>query len=254
MAASRRACIIWAVLLILAVILGATPLVCCSAGEYDGHTWELIQAFSGALRNQEERNQNYLLPLLALVLLLLGTGMFWFRIQKKPGTPGRMRSLDNGAGHSGTYTRPGEKQRAWLRVALNRDMLYAQGENGDFRKGRIINISGGGLLFAAGQKLKQNDELKIVFELSPGKELNLTGRVVRVTEKQDSEDCRFLIGVEFIKIRSGEQESIVREIFQRQQEIMLEERRKAKGECVLCGKPLPEGSRGVSAYCPKCRP
>jgi len=254
MAVFKRAYIIGAVLLALSVIQGATPVVYCSAGGYGSHAWELTQAFSGAMRDQEMQNRYYLLPALALVLFLLGAGIFWFRAQKKSKTSGRMRASNSSAGHDFPAAKHGEKQRAWLRASLNRELLYTQGENGDFKKGRVVNIGGGGLLFATSQELEINDELKIIFELTPGKELNLAGRVVRITESRDSEGYRFLAGVKFIKIRPGEQDSIVREIFQRQQEVVLEEKRKTKGECVLCGKPLPEEDKGVRVYCRKCRP
>jgi len=215
----------------------------CGSPGYEGHTWKLTQAFAEAIRAQGEQYQLCLLLGLA-VILLLGITVFWCR--------SKMKLNEKDSWYAGTPVESKTK-RDWMRLSFEQDLLYMRDKDDRYRKAKIINLSGGGLLFATSEELRQNEELAIVLELSPGEELNLTGRVVRVTENDDGgKKKRFMIGLQFINIKKGEQDKIVGKILQQQQGSVLEEKRKAKGECVLCGMPLPEGDKGVKIYCPKC--
>jgi len=241
----KRSRLLLAAIFLLVVFWG-TMLVAPACGSlgYEGYTWKLTQAFAETIRDQEGQNRLYLLLGLVLILLLPGLTVFWYRYQKK---------LNEEVSWYTNTTIDSKTQREWMRLSFDQDLLYARHKDDKYRRAKVINMSGGGLLFATGEELQQNDELAIILVLSPGEELNLTGRVVRVTENDDSDNKhRFMIGLQFINIKKGEQDKIVRKILQEQQGTVLEERRKAKGECVLCGRPLPEGDIGVKIYCPKC--
>lgn len=246
----RKFVTIAAILLFLIMVMSPVPP---SFGSTDNPTWDLIQAFKEALQDQESDNQRNLLPLLAITFLLLGLIIFWVRIQTKYNSGGKKGLW--GINDTRSADDPGEQRRSWIRLPVNQYFLYAKDEAERYRKSKIINISGGGLLFATDQEIKQNDKLKINIEITPGKKLNLTGEAVWISANpDDNTNGRFLVGIQFVNIRKGEQDSIIRRILQKQQEIILQEKRKEQSECVMCGKPLPEADKEENrSLCPRCR-
>ncbi|MCG9966684.1 PilZ domain-containing protein [Pelotomaculum terephthalicicum JT] len=241
----RRISLLLALLSATVVCGGIMPAApaCASPGE-EGYAWKLTQAFSKAMNEMTTQNQRYLWLWLGLVLLLMGLLIIRYRAQQK---------LNEKRYYFDSAVSESSAQRNWMRLSIEQELLYARGEDNKYKRAKVINMSGGGILFATGEELQQNDELEVILELSPGEELNLKGRVVRVTENSDSEKKeRFMIGLQFTNIKKGEQDKIVGRILQEQQGSVLEEKRKSKGECILCGKPLPEGDKGVKLYCPKC--
>lgn len=235
--------------ILITVMLPVVP----SLGATDNTTWDFIQAFRETILNQESTNQQILLPLLLIILLLLVLIIFLARSQKrliaqnKKGTWGinDYRSADN----------PGEKRRAWIRLPINQYFLYARDETERYKKSKTINIGGGGLLFATEQEFNEKDKMIINIEIFPGKKINLVGEVVWISENSaESDGGRFLVGIRFINIRRGDQDYIVRRVLKKQQEIIIQKKRKNQSECILCGMPLPEENRKDNrSLCPKCR-
>ncbi|MDF9407944.1 PilZ domain-containing protein [Pelotomaculum isophthalicicum JI] len=241
----KRVSLLLAALFATVVFWGTTPVTpACGSMGYDGYAWKLTQAFGDAMNDMIMQNQQYLWLWLALIILLLGLIVFRYRTMKRVNNQ-NIWTAGTAAGSS--------TQRDWMRLSIEQEVLYAREEDDKYKRAKVINMSGGGLLFATREELQKDDELEIILELSYGEELNLKGRVVRVTEDSGGDDKKqFMIGLQFLNIKKGEQDKIVRKILQEQQESVLEERRKSKGECILCGKPLPEGDKGVKLYCPKC--
>lgn len=241
----KRVSLLLAAIFVAVVFLGTMPVTpACGSLGYDGYAWKLTQAFGDAMSDMEMQNQRYLWLWLALILLLLGLTAFRYRA---------LRKLNKKSTWNESTVLGSNIQRDWMRLSIEQELLYARDEDDKYKRAKVINMSGGGLLFATGEELQKNDELEIIIDLSPGEELNLRGRVVRVTENSENDNKKhFMIGLQFINIKKGEQDKIVGKILQEQQESVLEEKRKSKGECILCGKPLPEGDKGVKLYCPKC--
>lgn len=231
--------------LMMLVFWGMLPVApACGGPGYEGMAWKLSQAFAEAIHDQEERYQRYLLPGLAFVFLLLGIILYWYLAHRK--LTERKTWHFTAAGDSNT-------QRGWMRLSIEQEILFAREEDQKYKRATVINMSGGGLLLATDEEMEKNDELEIILELTPGEELKLTGRVLRVT-KNDADDNKnpYMVGLQFMNIKQGEQDKIVKMILQKQQGSVIEEKRKAKGECVLCGRPLPEADIGVNIHCPKC--
>jgi len=234
-----------AVFLILITVTLPVP----SFSGTDNPALDLTQAFREALLDQESKNQQILLPLLAISLLLLGLLILWARAQKRAITE---KPKGAGIGEHRATDNPGEKRRAWLRLPVNQYFLYARDETERYKKSRTINIGGGGLLFATDQEFNKKDKMIINIEMFPGKKINLVGEVVWTSENSaDRDSKRFLVGIRFINIRRGDQDHIVRRILKKQREIITQEKRKNQNECILCGMLLPPGDR--ESICPRCR-
>jgi Tfp pilus assembly protein PilZ/type IV secretory pathway VirB2 component (pilin) len=216
-----------------------------------------VNDFTEGVRNtldgQAAANQNNLVPALVVTIVLLVVIIFLLRSQVKS-----IRSrekvwnidLNNPAGGQDS------QRRAWLRLPVNQFFLYAQDDSNLYEKTKAINISGGGLLFATDERPELKEKLKININVAPGKTLTLNGQVAWISENhEDNRDSRYMVGIEFIGIKPGEQDSIVGRILQEQQQMVIEERRKANNECVKCGLPLTAKDKeqaGNSSVCARC--
>jgi len=203
------------VLILVAAFFGLVQAPLSSYGSTNT-SWELSKAFGEAIRDQESSNKSYFV-LFFIIVILLGVIIIWYITQRRHPDTNEDRSqvwLDDNNSFDKT-------QRAWMRLSFNQDLLFSQGSNDHFQKGKVVNISGSGLLFATDQDIKLNDKLTILLELNPGKKLNLTGKVVRIIEKTHEVEKPNLIGVEFINIRRGDQDSIIKMILEKQSSTML---------------------------------
>lgn len=170
--------------------------------------WELAKAFAEAIRYQESHYFTYLVIIAAPVLLTLTAIMIYMR--------NRNSSEDTDSADETANDK--NQKRAWFRLSLNIDLHYAPAGTEDFRKGKLVDLSGGGLMFSTNQQLKKNDWLELNFELNPETKLDLNGRVARVVEKPGSGEKRsFLIGVEFSNIKRSEQDKIISFLLREQQ-------------------------------------
>lgn len=202
------------VLILVAAFFGLVQAPLSSYGSTNT-SWELSKAFGAAIRDQEASKISYFV-LFFIIVIIPGVIIIWYITQRRHPDPNEARAqvwLDDNNSFDKT-------QRAWVRFAFNQDLLFLQGSNDHFQKGKIVNISGSGLLFATDQDIELNDKLKILLVLNPGKKLNLTGKVVRIIEKTHETEKPNLIGVEFINIRRGDQDSIIRMILEKQSSTM----------------------------------
>ncbi|BAF58290.1 MAG: PilZ domain-containing protein [Pelotomaculum sp.] len=178
-----------------------------SGSFYDGRsqTWELIKSFGEAVRFQEQGGAACLLVFLAGVLIMLAVMCFLNYRRREDFV-------------LFTETAAGEQKREWFRLRLDRDVLYAPENSTDFSRGKIRDLSAGGIQFAAGRELKANDMLQLVIDLSPYMKLNLAGRVVWTAENPEGgENSRFLTGVQFVGMTPAEQDRLARIILWEQQ-------------------------------------
>ncbi|HOV79150.1 MAG TPA: PilZ domain-containing protein [Bacillota bacterium] len=190
-----------------AVWVTSTVFISAADPAYSGanQTWELVKAFAEAIRYQESYYLPYAVIVGVLAFMALAAAVVTACRRKK-----------SAAGFF--ELKSDEKQRRnWFRLPLAVELFYAPAGTEDFKKGRIVDLSGGGLRFSAGQPLQPDTRLRLCFELGDHK-LDLAGRVVRVAETAESSGkSTFLIGVEFTGIKTGEQDHIVGFLLREQQ-------------------------------------
>lgn len=235
-------------LILLSLTLICIPAFCAS----DNPVTDFTESVKNSLNNRETTGQSYLVPFLAVTAVLLLLIIFLIKNHVKSiKNKSVIWNIDLEEKDDG----PDKQRRAWFRLPVNQYFMYAQDKGDLYERTRAINISGGGLLFATDEKPGFKEKLKIYLNVAPGKRLIINGQVAWVSENPDeTEDSRFLVGVEFIDIKAGERDSIVRKILEKQQRIIVENKRKANHECVKCGIPLTEEDRGESgSLCPRCR-
>lgn len=212
---------------------------------------DFTEGLKNTFRSQEAAGQSYLGPFLAVTAVLLALIIFLVRDQvrqiKNKSVVWNIDFNEPGGG-------PHKQRRAWFRLPLNQYFLYAQDDSGQYEITKTINISGGGLLFATDEKPDPGEKIRIHINIAREKKLILNGKVVWVSENpEENQGSRFLVGMEFIDIKAGEQDSIVGQILEKQQTIILESKRKANHECVRCGLPLPdEGQSADGSLCSRC--
>ena len=212
----------------------------------DSTTWKLIMSFQGTLKDIQARNQEYWWVYVLLLLMIIGFFVFLYYSQRRSaGVSSGLGFLDSGLSKG---------KRALMRSSsVQQELYYAGALEETYKRANAINISGGGVLFATGEKYQQNDELKIVLELGPGEVLRLRARVVRIAENfSDGDQESYMLGVQFIGINKNEQDKIVKKIIRAQQGSIIEEKRKQNHECVFCGKTIPEWAGADAIYCPQC--
>lgn len=229
--------------IVLGAVIGATP-VCATPGE-EGLTWQLTQAFGNAMRDIQARNEQYLFVwLLLLILAVVGLILSVRYFQKKPVNNENMLQKENS----------GERQqRNWMRLDLEQELFYALDGTKEYKRAKLINVSGGGLLLSSNETFQKDDKIKIKLELSPGEELNLLSQVKRIAKKSDNNgNMIFTAGVQFLNIKKNEQDKIATKVLQGQHQMVVDQKRRNNGECIICGRLLPENDRGVVLYCSRC--
>lgn len=229
-------------MLFLSLILMSTSAFCAS----DNPAKDFTDSVKGALSNQAA-GQIYLPLFIAVTAVLLAVIAFLLRNQA------RLIKNKSVIWHI-NFNEPDDgtdkQRRAWYRLPVNQYFLYAQDNSNYYEKTKAINISGGGLLFATNEKPKEDERLKIYINIAPGKKLILNGKVAWISENpEDDTDNRFLVGIEFINIKDSERDSIVGKILEKQQALIVENKRKTNHECLRCGMPLKEVD---GALCSRC--
>lgn len=187
-------------------------------------TWELVQAFSKTMDEQAARNQQYFLPAVIILLLLITAYILWSKNFRK--TPPVKEVTVYELANSAKPISPtkNDQNREWVRVPVNINLAYAlvktglPGERLDYLPAVSIDLSGGGMSISSRQPLKEGDILKIKFELDPGKELNLTGRLARSVVESGPESRRWIAGIEFMGIAARDTEYIIQWIFKNQRD------------------------------------
>ncbi len=203
-------------LVVLFIMISATPAFSYTRE----HSWALVQAYKKTMDYRISHYERFLVPLLALALALLGLSVYWLYSQMQKKKDSQTRDTKKSL-----VKRDNKPHRKWVRLPIDSHFLYALHDSDIYMKSRIINIGGGGLLFATNRKLKLKENLKIIIELDTGERLNLAAIVVRFTENTDGpEDYNYLVGIEFIDISIGEQDRLVRMILKKQQDTLQEDK------------------------------
>jgi len=201
------------------------------------------------MSHQEARGRFYLLLFFVTVIILATAGLTWSFIKNNLSRGEELELETNPDGQELN----GNQKRAWLRLAFKKDLLFKIKDDGEFNRGQITNLSGGGMQFSTGRELTPNEQIRVSFALGPDKKFNLDGRVVRVMPSSDGqgEKC-FLTGIQFLHLTSAEQDRIVNSVLQEQRKLMLGKRTKKEKTCPVCGRPLPRKETGDTLPCNYC--
>lgn len=115
------------------------------------------------------------------------------------------------------------QRRDYVRVQVLKDVEYKnlsemneKAESLEFKKGVMIDLSGGGVKIKTKERLKKGDHVILRIQLEHSK-MEINGEVVRVESTPDNER---LCGIMFTNISEAETDRIIKEIF----EIMRKQR------------------------------
>jgi len=227
----------------VAGIWNTTPAYAVPSADSDG--WRVIESFSRALSDIQSQAKDYWVIYTGLLFLLVVFIVYLYGVQKRINREKEVL----GVSPEGTSGR-----RAFIRSTVEQEFYYARALEKTYRKAKVINLSGGGMLFAATEEFLEGEELKVVMELFPEVVIRLRACVVRVSEgvSGKKEEDLFMMGLQFKDINNTDQDRIVKRVLREQQETIVEEKRKMNNQCVICGEALPEESVGVKIYCPNC--
>jgi c-di-GMP-binding flagellar brake protein YcgR len=85
--------------------------------------------------------------------------------------------------------------------------------------GETIDISGGGLMMATDTKVPKEEMIDVQLKLSSDNVVSAVGRVVRLTDRNESGNPRYLLGLVFDVIEEKDRDKIIRFIFEKQREL-----------------------------------
>lgn len=88
----------------------------------------------------------------------------------------------------------------------------------EYFSGSLLDISGGGIAFAAVKELNINDEIEAVMDLS-GSTINIYGKIVRKDYRDEVNNSKYIYGINFEKITEVERNIIMRFIFEEQRKL-----------------------------------
>jgi len=148
------------------------------------------------------------------------------------------------------------QQRQWMRIEAPAGftfwLLNSQGEVvSDEIEERLLDLSAGGLSFYTNEILDIDKKLYMVLDLGKPPILKLSGRVARVQFSPEGVDKRYMIGVQFVGIRVGEQDRIIKYNLNNQR-IVIEEQKKQEEICPTCSHFLPYNELGETEPCAHC--
>lgn len=153
------------------------------------------------------------------------------------------------------YKGSGQK-RQWMRIEAEAGfsfwLLNPQGQIiGDEVSEHLLDLSAGGLSFYTDEILDIDKQIHMQLNLGKPPILKLTGRVARVQFSPEGVEKRYMIGIQFIGIRVGEQDRIIKYTLNSQRKV-IEEQKRASEICPNCGQPLPLNDRGEPGICEHC--
>lgn len=154
------------------------------------------------------------------------------------------------------YKGSGQK-RQWLRIddaeaGFTFWLLNPQGQIvGDGVDEKLLDLSAGGLSFYTNELLDIDKQLHMQLDLGKPPILKLAGRVARVQFSPEGVEKRYMIGVQFIGIRVGEQDRVIKYTLSLQRQV-IEEQKRIKETCPICGELLPLNEAGEPGACEHC--
>lgn len=155
------------------------------------------------------------------------------------------------------YKGTGDAQkRQWMRIEAEAAFSFWQIDNqGQIMDNevseKLLDLSAGGLSFYTDEVLDIDKKIHIQLDLGKPPIIKLTGRVARVQFSPEGEEKRYMIGIQFLGIRTGEQDRIIKQTLNSQRRVIGEQKRQQE-MCPNCGQPLPYNERGEFDACPDC--
>jgi hypothetical protein len=122
------------------------------------------------------------------------------------------------------------QKRYWFRLETDTQFEWITAEEAynakrnQYKKDRLVDISGGGLCFTTAEKVEPGDELKLLVPAGKGKILNINGTVVRAEAVEGPEGAMYRVSIQYKDIRSGERDCIVNMIMNRQRDTIQKEK------------------------------
>lgn len=176
----------------------------------------------------------------ALTILAIVAATLVFRLLR----PGRAE--DAGPKRRKIALRPlGQQQkRSWFRLKTSAEFKWAYARDDlkvnetQYKRDRLVDISGGGLCFRTAEKLNTGDNIRIFLDAGEDKPLSLNGQVLRVQEDAAGDSVVCKVSVQFRHLPGGQRDRIVSLIMKRQRETITQ----TKGQ----GNSPPSGPPGES--------
>lgn len=131
-----------------------------------------------------------------------------------------------------------QQKRKWFRLPTSAEFEWIPADNAfivkknQYKKDRLVDISGGGLCFTTAEKLNSGDQIILLLDTGGGKTLTLNGEVVRIEEEIDQDKAINKVSVQFGNLLSGERDRIVSFIMNRQRDTI----QKKKEDILLSSK------------------
>ncbi|MGE5371819.1 MAG: flagellar brake protein [Solirubrobacterales bacterium] len=130
----------------------------------------------------------------------------------------------------------------------------AEFEELEYLPAHAIDISAGGFMFPTNRDFTMGEQMSILMDLPEGPSLEVVGKVVRILDRPDNAGNLFMIGVQFLDIKSRDQEKIVNWIFKYQRESIEAKKTAQTRLCLMCGHEIGEqAAEERSPYCKKCQ-
>lgn len=163
---------------------------------------------------------------LILTVILLAVAVYLFRLYGERDLAKRVEHWRRVEVIKPDYSYRGSsgQRRSWVRVKADMDFDYVVlDETGnpmtEAKRAPVIDLSAGGLSFLSDEDLTAGRELLAFINLDEEQLLRVKARVVRVLKDPDGEN-RWTVGVQFLNLREGDEERIVRWSIRRQREII----------------------------------
>lgn len=160
------------------------------------------------------KNAIALLVILVFILVAVIFHLFWPRKEKEKKDYNQIswRPLNQ------------QQKRKWFRLLTSAEFEWIPADNASivkknqYKKDRLVDISGGGLCFTTAEKLNSGDQIILLLDTGGGKNLTLNGEVLRVGEEIGQEKAINKVSVKFGNLLSGERDRIVALIMNRQRD------------------------------------
>ncbi|MDD3363912.1 MAG: PilZ domain-containing protein [Syntrophomonas sp.] len=198
----------------------------------EGMTYnELSQGLNNNLGNDQLFSTSGLSILILFILIIIGTVLVfrWYGAREEEAQRNSYK-LYKERQKQVARSLPGQQHnRKWFRLRTNAEfqwILSAQAEKAkekDYKKDRLVDISGDGLCFITAEALNTDDEILIFLDTGEGKNLSLTGRAVRVVEETSQDIIMYNVSVKFGNVLAGERDRVVAWILKRQRAAIREE-------------------------------
>jgi len=176
-------------------------------------------SFSGG-QGFSMKNAIALLGILVFILVAVIFHLFWPREEKEKKDSNQIswRPLNQ------------QQKRKWFRLPTSAEFEWIPAENAyivkksQYKKDRLVDISGGGLCFTTAEKLNSGDQIILLLNTGGGKNLILNGEVLRVEEETGQDKAINKVSVKFGNLLRGERDRIVSFIMNRQRDTIQDSR------------------------------